>query len=721
MRVHYAQGTGGDEAQLSYTPAGGTSQPIPVTAAQPIPFSVLFAPDPLNLGNAVTVAASSTIQLTGGNFTTVSLGALTLNGNLSVTAQAGKKLAFSGATTTATGSLTLNDTADVGFVSSFTAVPFTPGTVNLSGVTLVKQGSGQLLLDNTSTSNPNTFTGSTIDLQAGRVVATGSGTGNFNADPLGTAAITIDGGTLSLDSRAGAATFDNAVNVNNSGTIEDQAEATTLSLGSPSTTKTVTIGNGKILTVNTFGGTPLALGNLAGATLQINEPIGGAGSLVENTIPFSTTANPGALILSPVSASTFIGGLTVNGGSVTDTAPNGLGAGSVVVNNGGQATINTGGTATTVTSFTVKSGGTLLVDDTSHTASRLSNTTALNLAGGTFTINGSAAASTNTTEALGAINVQSGFSTFNLNKGSGGNLTLSSTTLSLTTAGATVNFVGTGGTLGTAGDNLTFTTAPTATNGIIPYATVGGTDFGRLQPKRSDRHLRSPRSSPRQRSDQPQLRDWHLLWLDHSVLFPDRPQHQYQRTSRGSPKPVVLRNGCLAAELVTMSAATEPLGDTIIQQTVTVPASSPVLTYWTEFEHPTDNLPSRLAGCADSGAPRPGQHCLGTTISGSGRHRHGHHRDAPRFYRWAIGPAAVDQPPSWPTRGTIATASAPYTISVRPLATRPSRTTTRTISCVTGSARVAGTRSTLSLVLYTISHTCSHHQCVDSDHRPCRD
>src|SRR5262249_20814980 len=133
---------------------------------------------------------------------------------------------------------------------------------------------------------------------------------------------------------------------------------------------------------------------------------------------------------------------------------------------------------TTVTGFTVNPGGTLLVDNTTTNANnRLGSGTALNLAGGTFTLVGSNTASTNTTEQLGAVNVQSGFSTFNMNQGTGGNLTLVAASLNQTGVGAAVNFAATGGTLGTTADNVTFTTAPTLTNNIVPYATAGGADF----------------------------------------------------------------------------------------------------------------------------------------------------------------------------------------------------------------------------------------------------
>src|SRR5262249_17014053 len=108
-------------------------------------------------------------------------------------------------------------------------------------------------------------------------------------------------------------------------------------------------------------------------------------------------------------------------------------------------------------------------------APRLGATTVLNLQGGTFTLNSSAGGTTN--ENLGAVNVQSGFSTFNLNAQSGSNLALTASTLSQTSPGAAVNFVGTGATLGPGSNQLLFTTAPTLTGGIIPYATVNGNDF----------------------------------------------------------------------------------------------------------------------------------------------------------------------------------------------------------------------------------------------------
>ena len=226
------------------------------------------------------------------------------------------------------------------------------------------------------------------------MVAVGSAPPATN--PLGTGAITIDGGTLSLDTRNGNVTFDNAVTVATSGTIEAQPDAVTLSLGSAATTNVLTINSGQTLTVNTFGGTPTGLGNLAGATLQINEGITGAGAHPgQHAGRRQYQPRPGTLVLNPVATSNggnqnnFTGTLTVNGGTVIDQAANGLGAGAVVVNNGGQVTINGSGTATTSPaspSTPAARCSSMTRPPTPTTASAAAP--ALNLAGGTFTLNG---------------------------------------------------------------------------------------------------------------------------------------------------------------------------------------------------------------------------------------------------------------------------------------------------------------------------------------------
>src|ERR1019366_10505791 len=69
---------------------------------------------------------------------------------------------------------------------------------------LAKQGAGQLFLDNTGAAGAGNslVAGSNLDVFAGKVVAIGSTTTGAT-NPLSNLAVTLDGGTLSLDSKGG--------------------------------------------------------------------------------------------------------------------------------------------------------------------------------------------------------------------------------------------------------------------------------------------------------------------------------------------------------------------------------------------------------------------------------------------------------------------------------------------------------------------------------------
>lgn len=97
----------------------------------------------------------------------------------------------------------------------------------------------------------------------------------------------------------------------------------------------------------------------------------------------------------------------------------------------------------------------------------------LALAGGAFTLTGNRAAATAASAA--AVSLAAGHSSITTTPGAGGPLTFVAGSRSRA-PGATVNFAGTG--LGGTNNRVTFTTAPTATDGILPYATVGAADFG---------------------------------------------------------------------------------------------------------------------------------------------------------------------------------------------------------------------------------------------------
>src|SRR5205085_11200018 len=104
---------------------------------------------------------------------------------------------------------------------------------------------------------------------------------------------------------------------------------------------------------------------------------------------------------------------------------------------------------------------------------RIGDTAGLTLNGGSFTYIGNAA---NSSETFGTLSLPSGNSTFTITPTGVGSAILSSAGLSRS-AGATANFVAGAGTLGSGTNQLNFTTAPTLTNSILPYAIVGGTDF----------------------------------------------------------------------------------------------------------------------------------------------------------------------------------------------------------------------------------------------------
>src|SRR5207253_10146757 len=76
-------------------------------------------------------------------------------------------------------------------------------------------------------------------------------------------------------------------------------------------------------------------------------------------------------------------------------------------------------------------------------------------------------------ETVAGISLTGGQSTITTTPGGGGPVTLTAGTLARS-AGAAVAFAGAG--LGGAGNSVVFTTPPTLTGGVLPYATAG-TDF----------------------------------------------------------------------------------------------------------------------------------------------------------------------------------------------------------------------------------------------------
>jgi autotransporter-associated beta strand protein len=141
----------------------------------------------------------------------------------------------------------------------------------------------------------------------------------------------------------------------------------------------------------------------------------------------------------------------------------------------GAGTLALAGAGTAQSSaFTVR-GGTLLLDNTAALANRLNDTTALSL--GSLSLKANVGGGTQS-ETVGATTFAVGGKvTVDLNGGT------DQTTLALgavtRSAGAAIDFVGVGGTLGggAASPNVTSSSLPTNTNGILHWATVGGTQW----------------------------------------------------------------------------------------------------------------------------------------------------------------------------------------------------------------------------------------------------
>ncbi|TCO93623.1 autotransporter-associated beta strand protein, partial [Chthoniobacter flavus] len=124
--------------------------------------------------------------------------------------------------------------------------------------------------------------------------------------------------------------------------------------------------------------------------------------------------------------------------------------------------------------ITVSQGSVLSVDDTAATTSRFSGRP-LTLEAGVFNYKVSA---TSSTEVMGALALNSGGSTINIDDSLGGNNTL--TFASFTSGGGAGSALNVTGTFGTASNKITFTTAPTlspATTGILARVTTNGNEF----------------------------------------------------------------------------------------------------------------------------------------------------------------------------------------------------------------------------------------------------
>ncbi|MEA3210849.1 MAG: fibronectin-binding autotransporter adhesin [Chthoniobacter sp.] len=472
LRLDFSNTSGAGSETISWQGPG-------VLAKTVVPSANLFtsetastagASNAIALTNNVSVAGTSTINLNGTNFVTVQIGGLSsaAGSTLNVTGLTGKQLRSAGTLLSGGGTVTYNTTPDLAL-----------GQVGDGGVavSVAKQGPGRLILDNTGAGGfaSNLLSTSTFDIQAGEMLLQGI---NGGTNPAGSARIQLNGGNLSLDSRFGAATYDNAVNVLLDATIEVVPSSVTLTLGSAASG--LTIASGKSLTVDAFGGsrTSSPAGTaVAGATLQISGGIGGAGNLALQSTQFNAGQYPvpGALI---ATAANSFSGTTKLTGTYTNAT--------------NQLTLNLNSNGTLANTSGIQlSRARLVIDSSALQPDRVKNTTGIALDNGTLTFTGSTTAHSG--EAFGALTLNSGY---NLVSMSGIGATVS-TTLNpdslVRTAGnrGTVSFQGASlGATALNADLVKFNTAPaligaggtagTTTMSILPYAVATAQASGTL-------------------------------------------------------------------------------------------------------------------------------------------------------------------------------------------------------------------------------------------------
>jgi autotransporter-associated beta strand protein len=403
----------------------------------------------VSVANAATTLTVGGVISGAGGLTKAGAGALTLSGNNS----------YTGNTTVSAGTLTLSG-ANTG-----------TGTTMVSG--------GQILMTNAlalqnSAYNTTGSNGTTIGLDVSSGLNSGTLTlgglsGNVNLASAITAGYTGSVTGLTLNPSAGFSNTYGGVISNGSGaTTLTKSGGGTQVLSGPNTYTGITNINAGTLQVgvaeNADVSGPLGkqLANAAGTivfgggTLQYS-----AANQFDYSGRFSTAAGQAIRVHTNGQTVTWATDLTSSGGSVTNTGPgtltlSGNNTFGTLANSGSGTLVLTG--TNTYTGATTISAGTLDLGGGTGTGSL--STTALNLAGGTF----SYTRNTGSTQAFATTNVQAGASTVTAEAGN--TITLGTLTPA---AGGSVNF----GTTGT----ITTSTGNNA-NGILGgWATFGGTNW----------------------------------------------------------------------------------------------------------------------------------------------------------------------------------------------------------------------------------------------------
>lgn len=387
---------------------------------------------------------------------------------------------------------------------------------NISGTgSLVKSTAGTNTVV-TLTSN-NTFSGGTTNSEGTLELGSGGATGSLGTGSIATTGIirfnrsddftvaNVISGTGSLQKNltntvtlTGANTYSGTTTISG-GTLQVGAGGTVGNLGTGTVTNnaTLTFNRSNAITVaNTISGSGgLFQIGTGTTTLTANNTYTGATTISAGTLAVGSGGTTGAfgsglvtnnatLLLNRSNAVTIANGIEGTGvlikagsGTTSLTAVNTY-TGETQVNQGG-LTLSGSGTATD-SAFTINQGGTLTLDNSgTNVNDRLSNSADLTLSGGQFIIIGNGA--TNTAESIGALVLNSGYSTTTLTPNAASNLAVTFASLSRINAnGATALFRGTNLGVNTVASqtansaNIIFTSAPTLSgSGNAGTNTVG--------------------------------------------------------------------------------------------------------------------------------------------------------------------------------------------------------------------------------------------------------
>jgi autotransporter-associated beta strand protein len=403
------------------------------------------------LFNSITLDASgysfagNAIDLGAGGLAVNSAAGGTDSINFGITLGAGASVVNTYAGTTL--HLSSVDTS-AGFALTFDGSGLTTvvGGVSDTG-SVVKNGSGTVLLNTSSYTGTTTLDAGIVQLAVGATLASSSIAVNAGATLQ-----LLNGSGLSQPVTLSGGGDGGGVPGSTVGALEVSGTSTISSPLTLAADATLGVDAGGALTATG------AIYTLGGNTFTINS----AGSAVFFTA-FDGTAGPGSLV---INSALTTGTVTLNGGCGY-TGPTTVAAGTLDL---------TGAALMTSTSYTIDQGATLLLDNSGlAVSSRLPVNAAINLNGGTLTLAGNAANDVNQT--VGNITLVGGHSNIRVNPASASFLTQLTAAQLGRGVGATVNFSSTG-VLGSTKDQVVFTKpfAPSP-SGILPFATVNDTDF----------------------------------------------------------------------------------------------------------------------------------------------------------------------------------------------------------------------------------------------------